>query len=139
MICPVEIAERIQDLLVSAVSCTAAFTQWAGIEALKGDQSFIPEMMHRFREKRDKIVNGLNSISGFSCLTPNGAFYAFPNIIETGMTSQECADYILEKAGVACLPGTAFGPYGEGYLRFSYATTLEKIDEAIERIKKAFK
>jgi aspartate aminotransferase len=139
MICPVEMAERIQDLLVSAISCTAAFTQWAGIEALKGDQSFIPEMMNRFREKRDKIVKGLNSISGFSCLSPKGAFYAFPNIIETGMTSQECADYILNNAGVACLPGTAFGPYGEGYLRFSYATTLEKIDEAIERIKKAFK
>jgi aspartate aminotransferase len=94
--------------------------------------------MNRFREKRDRIVKGLNTIPGFSCLSPKGAFYTFPNIIETGMTAQECADYILENAGVACLPGTAFGPYGEGYLRFSYATTLEKIDEAIERIKKAF-
>jgi aspartate aminotransferase len=138
MVCPVEMAEKIQDFLVSAVSCTAAFTQWAGIEALKGDQSFIPEMMSRFKEKRDKIVSGLNSIPGFSCLTPNGAFYAFPNIIDTGMTSEECADYILEKAGVACLPGTAFGPYGEGYVRFSYATSLNIISEAIERIKKAF-
>jgi len=139
IVCPIEMAEKLQNLLVSAVSCTAAFTQWAGIEALKGDQSFIPEMMGRFREKRDKIVKGLNSVPGFSCLSPKGAFYTFPNIIETGMTSQECADYILENAGVACLPGTAFGPYGEGYLRFSYATTIEKIDNAIERIKKAFK
>ena len=127
IVAPVDLAKRLQDFLVSAVSCTAAFTQWAGVEALTGDQSFIPKMMVRFKEKRDKIVEGLNSIPGFSCLSPKGAFYAFPNITETGMTSQECADYILENAGVACLPGTAFGPYGEGYLRFSYATTLETV------------
>ena len=138
MVAPVDLAERLQDFLVSAVSCTAAFTQWAGVEALTGDQSFIPKMMVRFKEKRDKIVEGLNSIPGFTCLSPKGAFYAFPNITETGMTSQECADYILENAGVACLPGTAFGPYGEGYLRFSYATTLENIGEAIQRLKKTF-
>jgi aspartate/methionine/tyrosine aminotransferase len=138
IVAPVDLAERLQDFLVSAVSCTAAFTQWAGVEALTGDQSFIPKMMVRFKEKRDKIVEGLNSIPGFSCLSPKGAFYAFPNITETGMTSQECADYILENAGVACLPGTAFGPYGEGYLRFSYATTLEIIGEAIQRLKKTF-
>lgn len=138
MIAPVKIAERIQDFLVSAVSCTAAFTQWAGVEALTGDQSFIPQMMKRFKEKRDKIIQGLNSIPGFSCLSPKGAFYAFPNIKETGMTSQECADHLLYNAGVACLPGTAFGPYGEGYLRFSYATTLETIDKAIIRIKESF-
>jgi aspartate aminotransferase len=138
MVCPVEMAERIQDFLVSAISCTAAFTQWAGVEALKGDQSFIPEMMIRFKEKRDKIVSGLNTIPGFNCLTPSGAFYVFPNIIDTGMTSEECADYIIQNAGVACLPGTAFGPYGEGYLRFSYATSLDIIAQAIERIKKAF-
>ncbi|GAI90961.1 unnamed protein product, partial [marine sediment metagenome] len=73
-----------------------------------------------------------------SCLSPKGAFYAFPNIVDTGMTSQECADHILYEAGVACLPGTAFGPYGEGYLRFSYANALENIDAAIERIKDSF-
>ncbi len=139
MIVPSRMAERLQNFLVSAVSCTAAFTQHAGVEALTGDQSFIPEMMARFKEKRDRIVNGLNSISGFTCQVPKGAFYAFPNIIETGMTSQECADHLLYNAGVATLPGTAFGPYGEGYLRFSYATTLENVDEAIERIKKSFK
>jgi aspartate/methionine/tyrosine aminotransferase len=138
MIAPVNMVERLQDFLVSAVSCTAAFTQWAGVEALTGNQSFIDEMMIRFKEKRDKIVNGLNLIPGFSCLSPKGAFYAFPNITDTGMTSQECADHLLYNAGVACLPGTAFGPYGEGYLRFSYATTLQNIDDAIKKIKKSF-
>jgi aspartate/methionine/tyrosine aminotransferase len=138
MVAPKKIANRLQDLLVSAISCTADFTQMAGVEALKGDQSFIPEMMKRFKEKRDKIVKGLNSVPGFSCLSPKGAFYAFPNIKKTGMNSQECADHLLYKAGVAALPGTAFGPYGEGYLRFSYATTLGNIDKAIEKIKKSF-
>ena len=139
MVTPTKMAERLQDFLVSAVSCTAAFTQYAGLEALTGNQSFITEMMARFKEKRDLIVSGLNSIFGFNCQVPKGAFYAFPNITETGMTSQECADHLLYNAGVATLPGTAFGLYGEGYLRFSYATTLENIDEAIEKIKKSFK
>ena len=138
MVAPKNMAERLQDFLVSAVSCTAAFTQWAGVEALTGDQSFIPKMMARFKEKRDRIIEGLNTIPGFSCQAPKGAFYAFPNIKETGMTSQECADHLLYNAGVAVLPGTAFGPYGEGYLRFSYATTLENIAEAIVRIKDSF-
>ena len=92
----------------------------------------------RLLKKRDRIVEGLNSIDGFNCLFPKGAFYAFPNIKKTGMNSQECADHLLYKAGVASLPGTAFGPYGEGYLRFSYANTLENIDEAIRRIKESF-
>jgi aspartate/methionine/tyrosine aminotransferase len=139
MVAPTSMACRLQDFLVSAVSCTAAFTQYAGVEALTGDQSFIPQMMKRFKEKRDKIVKGLNSLPGFSCLSPKGAFYAFPNIKKTGMNSQECADHLLFNAGVACLPGTAFGPYGEGFLRFSYANTLENIDMAVERIKESFK
>jgi aspartate/methionine/tyrosine aminotransferase len=138
IVAPIKMAERLQDFLVSAVSCTAAFTQWAGLEALTGDQSFIPNMMARFKEKRDRIVKGLNSISQFSCQAPKGAFYAFPNVKKTGMTSQECADHLLYKAGVATLPGTAFGPYGEGYIRFSYATTLDNIDAAVERIKRSF-
>ena len=138
IVAPANMASRLADFLVSAVSCTAAFTQWAGIEALTGDQSFINSMMKRFKEKRDRIIKGLNSIPGFSCLSPKGAFYAFPNIKDTGMNSQECADYLLINAGVACLPGTAFGPYGEGYLRFSYANTLENIDSAVEKIKKSF-
>jgi len=138
MVTPVKMAERLKDFLVTSISCTASFTQWAGVEALTGDQSFISEMMKRFKEKRDRIVKGLNSIPGFSCLSPKGAFYVFPNIKKTGMTSQECADHLLYNAGVAALPGTAFGPYGEGYLRFSYATTLENIDAAIQRIKELF-
>ncbi len=138
MVVPCKMADRLQNFLVSAVSCTAAFTQWAGVEALTGDQSFIPEMMARFKEKRDRIVKGLNSIPGFTCLSPKGAFYAFPNITGTDMTSQECADHLLYKAGVAVLPGTAFGPYGEGYLRFSYATILENIDAAVKRIRESF-
>ena len=139
MVAPKSMVERLQDFLVSAVSCTAAFTQWAGVEALTGDQSFIPKMMARFKEKRDKIIKGLNTVPGFSCQVPKGAFYAFPNIKETGMTSQECANHLLYNAGVAVLPGTAFGPYGEGYLRFSYATTLKNIENAIVRIKKSFR
>jgi len=138
MVVPVKMTERLKDFLVSAVSCTASFTQWAGIEALTGDQKFISNMMRRFKEKRDKIVKGLNSISGFRCLTPKGAFYSFPNIKGTGMNSEKCAKHLLYKAGVAVLPGTAFGPYGEGYLRFSYATTLKNIDMAIKRIKELF-
>jgi aspartate/methionine/tyrosine aminotransferase len=138
MVVPVNMAERLKDFLVSAVSCTASFTQWAGIEALTGNQKFISDMMRRFKEKRDKIVKGLNSISGFRCLTPKGAFYSFPNIKGTGMSSKECAKHLLYKAGVAVLPGTAFGPYGEGFLRFSYATTLKNIDMAIKRIKELF-
>jgi len=139
MVAPIKMAVRLQDFLVSAVSCTAAFTQWAGVEALTGDQSFISEMMIRFKEKRDRIVKGLNTIPGFKCLFPKGAFYVFPNIKETGMTSRECAEHILHNAGVACLPGTAFGPYGEDYLRFSYANTLENIELAVKRIKESFK
>lgn len=138
MVAPVEMANRLQDFLVSAVSCTAAFTQWAGVEALTGDQSFIPAMMKRFKEKRDSIVKGLNTIPGFYCLSPRGAFYAFPNIKKTGMSSQQCADHLLYKAGVAVLPGTAFGPYGEGYIRFSYANTLENIKKAVEQIRDSF-
>jgi len=138
MVAPKHVAQRLQDFLVSAVSCTAAFTQWAGIEALTGDQSFITEMMQRFKQKRDAIVKGLNSINGFHCSLPKGAFYAFPNIKGTGMNAQECADHILYKAGVAALPGTAFGPYGEGYLRFSYATSVDTIHTAIERIQELF-
>jgi aspartate/methionine/tyrosine aminotransferase len=139
MVAPVNIARRLQDFLVSAISCTASFTQYAGVEALKGNQNFIDEMMNRFHKKRDRIVRGLNTIPGFSSNLPKGAFYAFVNIKKTGMNSQECADHLLYKAGVAALPGTAFGPYGEGYLRFSYATSYENIEKAITQIKESFK
>lgn len=138
MVVPVNMAQRLQNYLVSAVSCTASFTQWAGIEALTGDQTFIKEMMDRFTRKRDRIVNGLNQVPGFSCQMPKGAFYAFANIRGTHMPSQACSEYILKEAGVATVPGTAFGKAGEGYLRFSYATTIEAIDAAMEKIKAVF-
>lgn len=138
MVVPVNMAQRLQNYLVSAVSCTASFTQWAGIEALTGDQTFIKEMMNRFARKRDRIVNGLNQVPGFSCQMPKGAFYAFANIRGTQMTSQACSEYILKEAGVATVPGTAFGKAGEGYLRFSYATTIEVIDAAMEKLRAAF-
>ena len=94
--------------------------------------------MKAFRKRRDTIVEGLNSIPGFSCLKPQGAFYVFPNIKGTGQSSKALADKLLEKNGVACLPGTVFGDAGEGYLRFSYATSVETINEAIENIKDSF-
>ena len=138
VVAPVPMARRLQDFLVSAVSCTAAFTQKAGLAALTGDQTFIGDMMARFAEKRERIVNGLNRIPGFDCQMPKGAFYAFPSIKGTGMTSQTCAERILNDAGVATVPGTAFGPAGEGYLRFSYATSLEIIDQAMEKLRSVF-
>jgi aspartate/methionine/tyrosine aminotransferase len=138
MVVPAVMADRLRDYLVSAVSCTAAFTQWAGVEALTGDQSFIPGMMDRFTRKRDRIVHGLNRVPGMHCRVPEGAFYAFVNIRETGMTSQACSEYILNECRVATVPGTAFGAAGEGYLRFSYATSLDQIDEAVERLITAF-
>ena len=138
MVVPVKMAQRLKDYLVSAVSCTASFTQWAGLEALTGNQEFLKKMMNRFALKRKRIVNGLNQVPGFSCQTPNGAFYAFANIKGTKMTSKECSEFILEQAGIASVPGTAFGKAGEGYLRFSYATTIEIIDKAIEKLKIIF-
>ncbi|MCG8619111.1 MAG: pyridoxal phosphate-dependent aminotransferase, partial [Desulfobacterales bacterium] len=138
MVVPEPMAERLRDFLVSAVSCTASFTQWAGVEALTGDQTFIKGMMDRFTQKRDRIVAGLNEIPGISCRPPKGAFYAFANIQETGMTSQECSEFVLNQCGIASVPGTAFGEAGEGFLRFSYATTLDIIDEACEQMKTAF-
>ena len=112
-----------------------SFVQTAGVEALEGPQDTVNEMVAIFKERRDTIVDGLNDIKGFSCLRPKGAFYVFPNIKETGMPSQELADKILNDAGVACLSGTCFGSFGEGYLRFSYANSLENIKEALSRIK----
>jgi len=139
VVAPVKMAQRLQDFLVSAVSCTASFTQWAGVAALTGDQSFIPEMMSRFNEKRERIIKGLNAIPDFSCQMPKGAFYAFPNITGTGMSSQQCSEMILKQGHIATVPGTAFGANGEGFIRFSYATSLEIIDEAMAKLQKIFK
>lgn len=122
-------------LQVNAASHTASFTQRAAIEALRGPQDSVQEMVAEFRRRRDVIVDGLNSVPGFQCGVPGGAFYAFPNIEGTGRDSSDLADSILKEAGVACLAGNSFGAYGEGYLRFSYATALDRIETALERIR----
>ena len=129
-----DLARQIALLMTNSNSCTASFTQMAGVEALRGDQSSVSAMLERFRQRREVIVDGLNRIQGFSCLTPQGAFYAFPNIRETGKRSRELADALLNEAGVACLSGTAFGQQGEGYLRFSFANSIENIKKALDRI-----
>ncbi len=135
---PEEIIERMGTLMMNALSCTTSFVQKAGIEALKGTQEPLMKMMKAFLERRNAIVEGLNSIPNFTCLHPQGAFYAFPNIKDTGMNSREIADHILYKAGVCCLPGSAFGEGGEGYLRFSYATSIETIQKAVQQINDSF-
>ncbi len=134
---PKEIATLVAKLQTNCASCTSSFTQMAGVEALEGPQESVDEMVAEFKRRRDAIVDGLNSIPGFRCHRPHGAFYVFPNITGTGMKSQEIADYLLYEGGVACLSGTAFGEYGEGFIRFSYATSIENINEAIARVKKA--
>jgi len=132
---PIELAQHITKLMVNSNSCTAAFSQMAGVEALKGPQDAVAEMVDAFRRRRDLIVDGLNDIPGFRCLLPKGAFYVFPNIEGAGKTSQELADYLLEEAGVALLAGTCFGAYGEGFLRLSYATSEANIAKALDLIK----
>lgn len=130
-----EIAPHIAKLVTNSVSCTNTFVQKACIEALTGPQDSVDKMREEFRARREIIVDGLNSIPGFSCIMPHGAFYAFPNITKTGYKSKELQDHLLNNAGVASLAGTAFGSYGEGYLRFSYANSRENIKEAIKKIK----
>ncbi|MFA7361524.1 MAG: pyridoxal phosphate-dependent aminotransferase [Candidatus Kapaibacterium sp.] len=130
-----EIAPMISKLVTNSVSCTNAFVQKGCIEALEGPQDSVDKMRAEFLARRDIIVEGLNSIKGFSCIVPDGAFYAFPNITKTGYNSRELNDHLLYKGNVAALSGTAFGEYGEGYLRFSYANSRENILEAIKRIK----
>jgi aspartate/methionine/tyrosine aminotransferase len=134
-----ELAARITQLMINSNSCTAAFTQMAALEALTGPQDEVINMVAEFKKRRDIMVNGLNSIEGISCLSPAGAFYVFPNIQSFGKSSKEIADYLLNEAGVACLGGTAFGSYGEGYLRLSYANSIDNIKQALDRIDKALK
>jgi aspartate/methionine/tyrosine aminotransferase len=133
---PLWLADAVSKLMVNSNSCTASFTQKAGVAALTGPQNDVDHMVAEFRRRRDAIVKGLNSLPGFHCLIPAGAFYAFPSVKGTGMPSKELADLLLNEAGVACLNGTAFGHYGDGYIRFSYANSLENILDAIERIRK---
>jgi len=129
-----DLAAHITRLATNSTSCTASFTQIAGIEALRGDQSSVEEMCAEFKHRRDVFVAGLNKIKGFSCRMPKGAFYVFPNITRTGWKSKPLADALLEQAGVAALSGTAFGDFGEGYLRFSVANSLENLQQALDRI-----
>ena len=133
---PLWLADAVDKLMVNSNSCTASFTQRAGLAALKGPQDDVDRMVTEFRRRRDVIVKGLNEIPGFRCVVPDGAFYVFPNVSGTGMSSKELADMLLNDAGVACLSGTAFGSYGDGYLRFSYAASLENIQDALDRIRK---
>jgi aspartate/methionine/tyrosine aminotransferase len=132
---PVPLARQIAQLMTNSNSCTASFTQLAGVEALRGDQGCVEALRDEFARRREVIVDGLNSIHGFRCRKPHGAFYAYPNITGTGRTSRQLADALLNEAGVACLSGTAFGSWGEGYLRFSYANSVENITKALDRIK----
>lgn len=133
---PVWLAEAVNKLMVNSNSCTASFTQRAGLAALTGPQDDVDRMNAEFRRRRDVFVAGLNEIPGFRCRLPEGAFYAFPNITGTGRASRELAAALLEHAGVACLSGTAFGAYGEGCLRFSIANSLENLNEALARIRR---
>jgi aspartate/methionine/tyrosine aminotransferase len=126
--------EQVTRLCVNDHSCVNAATQWAGIAALQGPQDDVERMVRAFDERRQVIQDGLNAIPGFRCVRPAGAFYAFPNIEGTGMRSQQLQEKLLNEAGVAAISGTSFGAHGEGYLRFSYANSVENIQEALRRI-----
>jgi aspartate aminotransferase len=131
-----DLAWQIARLMTNSNSCTASFSQVAGIEALRGDQTSVDHMREEFQRRRDMFVAGLNRIKGFSCRMPKGAFYVFPNITATGWKSKALADALLEEAGVACLSGTSFGEFGEGYLRFSIANSTDNLSKALERVER---
>ncbi|MBX5327305.1 MAG: pyridoxal phosphate-dependent aminotransferase [Candidatus Bathyarchaeia archaeon] len=132
-----DLAQKVTQLMINSNSCTSAFTQMAGIEALRGPQDEAEKMVAEFKRRREVIVDGLNKIKGFSCKKPHGAFYVFPNIKKTGKKGKELSDYLLNTAGVATLSGTAFGAYGEGHLRLSFANSIENIKAALNRIREA--
>jgi aspartate/methionine/tyrosine aminotransferase len=133
---PAWLVEAVNKLMVNSNSCTASFTQRAGIAALNGPQEAVEAMVAEFRRRRDAFCEALNTLPGFRCALPGGAFYAFPNITGTGRSSAALFDGLLDQAGVACLSGTAFGAYGEGYLRFSIANSYGNLMAAIERMRK---
>jgi aspartate/methionine/tyrosine aminotransferase len=137
-IMPQPLAEKISLMLVHSIGCTAHFTQYAGLEALTGPQDVVDMMVAEYQSRRDALVKGLNAIPGVSCRTPQGAFYAFPNVKSFDRPAAELASLLLDEVGVALLPGTAFGQYGEGYLRLCYANSLENIERAVERMGEAF-
>src|SRR6266571_1409141 len=129
-----DLAQQVARLMTNSNSCTASFTQVAGVEALRGDQGSVDHMHDEFQRRRDAFVTRLNKIKGFRCRMPRGAFYVFPNVTATGWKSKLLADALLEQAGVACLSGTSFGEFGEGYLRFSIANSLDNIRKALDRV-----
>lgn len=131
---PKQLAEKVALLLVHAVGCTTHFTQFAGLEAIQGNQDMVTEMMGEYRKRRDALVRGLNAIPGIHCQVPAGAFYVFPDVSSFGKSSDEIATSLLEDAGVALLPGTAFGKQGEGFLRLCYANSLANIQRAVGRM-----
>jgi aspartate/methionine/tyrosine aminotransferase len=131
---PAALAERVALLLTHAVGCTATFTQYAGLAAITGPQDQVAVVRDRYRRRRDVLIAGLNAIPGVTCQMPQGAFYAFPNVTAFGLSSDDLADYLLGEAGVAVLPGTSFGPGGEGYLRLCFANSLEAIELALTRM-----
>jgi len=133
---PEWLVDAVNKLMVNSNSCTASFTQRAGIAALTGPRDDVDAMVAEFRRRRDAFVAGLNQIPGFRCPLPGGAFYAFPNVTGTGMGSKELADFLLYEAGVAGLNGGSFGQYGDGYIRFSYANSFSNLMEAVQRIQK---
>jgi aspartate/methionine/tyrosine aminotransferase len=133
---PTWLVDAVNKLGVNSFSCTASFTQRAGIAAIDGPQDDSNAMVAEFKRRRDVFCKGLNELPGFRCALPKGAFYAFPNVVGTGIPSKVLADRLLNEAGVACLDGAAFGQYGEGYLRFSYANSMENLNEALARIRR---
>jgi aspartate/methionine/tyrosine aminotransferase len=132
---PEQLVEPVSRLMTNSVSCTASFAQMAGKVALEASQEPVHKMVAEFRKRREVVVNGLNAIPGIRCPVPKGAFYAFPNIRGTGLSSREFANEVLEKAGVALLSGTAFGQFGDGYIRISFANSVPNLEEAMRRIK----
>jgi len=134
-----DLAEKVAQLMTNSNSCTNAFVQLAGVEALKGPQKDAEKMVAEFKKRREVIVDGLNNIRGITCKKPHGAFYVFPNITGTGMDCRKLGDHLLYNAGVAVLPGTSFGKFGEGYLRLSFANSIENIKKALDRIEKSLK
>lgn len=131
-----DIIKQFEMIMVNSVSCTCSFTQMAAIEALTGPQDSVDEMRAEFKKRRDWLVDALNKIEGISCKLPRGAFYAFPDISSFGLSSKEFADRLLDEEGVALAWGTSFGEYGEGHIRISYATSLDNLKEAVNRIKR---
>ncbi len=134
---PKEFVRKVTRLIVSSNSCTSPFIQMAGVEALRGPQDAVQKMVAEFRRRRETIISGLNRINGISCMKPPATFYAFPNIEKLGMNSRQLSDFLLKDAGVALLPGTSFGAFGEGYLRLSFANSIENIKKALDRIAEA--